>query len=97
MEITIQQTKKAIVVVNAEVSIAYDLSKLDYEIDENNKILRIKTIPEEEISINPDLEYYDIQSNFLNPFEAEDYNAIKEIVNASMLEKVEKLYFKIQC
>jgi len=81
--------KKALVVVNADVSIAYDLSKMEYEIDEENRILRITNIPEEEIKISPDFEYYDIQADFLNPFEAKDYNAIKETVKASLMKKVE--------
>ncbi len=81
--------KKALVVVNADVSIAYDLSKMEYEIDEENRILRITNIPEEEIKISPDFEYYDIQADFLNPFEANDYNAIKETVKASLMKKVE--------
>ena len=81
--------KKALVVVNANVTIAYDLSKIEYEVDEQTKTLTILSIPEEEIKINPDLEYYDIQSDFLNPFKAEDYNAIKNIVKASLNEKLE--------
>lgn len=81
--------KKALVVVNADVTIAYDLSKIEYKIDEENKILTILTIPEQEIKINPDFEYYDIQADFLNPFEAKDYNTIKETVNETLLKKVE--------
>ncbi|ULC59169.1 DUF4230 domain-containing protein [Flaviramulus sp. BrNp1-15] len=81
--------KKALVVVNADVTIAYDLSKIEYEVDEQTKTLTILSIPEEEIKINPDLEYYDIQSDFLNPFKAEDYNAIKTIVKASLNKKLE--------
>ncbi|WP_299117599.1 DUF4230 domain-containing protein [uncultured Winogradskyella sp.] len=82
--------KKAIVVVNAKVSIAYDLSQLEYNIDEETKTLKILSIPEHEISINPDLEYYDIQDDFLNQFEAEDYNSIKESVNTSLQTKINK-------
>jgi len=81
--------KKALVVVNAEAIIAYDLSKIEYNINESTKTLQILSIPKEEITINPDLEYYDIQSDFLNPFEAEDYNVIKEIVKESLLQKIE--------
>ncbi len=81
--------KKALVVVNADVTIAYDLSDIEYEIDEVQKVLRLIKIPKEEIKISPDFEYYDIQSDFLNPFEAEDYNAIKETVKASLMKKVE--------
>ncbi len=81
--------KKALVVVNADVTIAYDLSKIEFEVNEQNKTLTIISIPEEEIKINPDLEYYDIQSDFFNPFEAKDYNDIKNIVKASLTRKIE--------
>ncbi|MFD1615530.1 DUF4230 domain-containing protein [Gelatiniphilus marinus] len=81
--------KKALVVVNAEVTIAYDLSKIEFKIDEATKTLQIINIPKEEIKINPDLEYYDMQSDFLNPFEAQDYNAIKNTVKASLAKKIE--------
>lgn len=81
--------KKALVVVNAEVTIAYDLSKIEFEIDELSKTLTILSIPDEEIKINPDLEYYDVQADYLNPFEAKDYNDIKNTVKASLLKKIE--------
>ena len=82
--------KKALVVVNADVTIAYDLSKIDFEVDEVTKTLTIISIPEEEIKISPDFEYYDIQADFLNPFEAKDYNAIKNIVKGALNKKIEK-------
>ncbi|MCL6295758.1 DUF4230 domain-containing protein [Jejuia spongiicola] len=81
--------KKALVVVNADVTIAYDLSKIEFKIDEETKTLQIISIPEEEIKINPDLEYYDMQSDFFNPFEAKDYNDIKNTVKASLAKKLE--------
>ncbi|MCX7548746.1 DUF4230 domain-containing protein [Xanthomarina sp. F1114] len=81
--------KKALVVANADVTVAYDLSKLEYVLDEKNKELIITSIPEEEISIHPDFEYYDVQADYLNPFEAKDYNTIKESVKQSLLKKVE--------
>ena len=86
--------KKALVVVNAEVTVAFDLSKIEFSIDEANKTLRIISIPEEEIKINPDFEYYDVQSDFLNPFEAQDYNKIKESVNQSLMKKIENSSLK---
>ena len=81
--------KKALVVVNADVTIAYDLSKIEFEVDEQTKTLTIKSIPKEEIKISPDFEYYDIQADFLNPFEAKDYNNIKNIVKAALNKKIE--------
>jgi hypothetical protein len=86
--------KKALVVVNADVTIAYDLSKLKYRVDESTKTLHIISIPKEEIKISPDFEYYDIQADFFNPFEAKDYNTIKETVKKSLTEKLEKSKLK---
>lgn len=81
--------KKALVVVNADVTISYDLSKLEYEIDEVNKTLTLTFIPKEEIKISPELEYYDIQADFFNPFEASDYNQIKDVIKSSLSKKLE--------
>ncbi len=86
--------KKALVVVNAEVTVAYDLSEIDFLIDEENKTLYIKSIPEPEIKINPDFEYYDVTADFLNPFKAADYNNIKTNVNASLMEKIKNSTIK---
>tara|TARA_R110002049_G_scaffold71370_1_gene183908 strand:- start:71225 stop:71839 length:615 start_codon:yes stop_codon:yes gene_type:complete len=80
--------KKALVIVNAEVTVAYDLSKIEFKVDEVTKTLTILSIPEEEIKISPDLEYYDIQADYLNPFEANDHNAIKNKVKALLIEKL---------
>lgn len=81
--------KKALVVVNAEVTVAYDLSEIGFEVDEVGKTLYINSIPEPEIKINPDFEYYDVSADFLNQFDAADYNAIKRNVNRSLMNKVE--------
>ena len=81
--------KKALVVVNADVAIAYDLALIDFKIDKTTKTVAIKNIPEPEIKIAPDFEYYDITADYLNPFEAKDYNTIKNNVNASLLNKIE--------
>lgn len=56
----LEAEKKAVVIVNADVTVGYDLSQIDYKIDEASKTLQIINIPEEEIKISPDLEYYDI-------------------------------------
>jgi hypothetical protein len=81
--------KKALVVANAEVTVAYDLSKIKFQVDEKTKTLRIVSIPEPEIKVNPDFEYYDVTADYLNPFKAEDYNKIKTNVKASLMKKIE--------
>ncbi|HUH29659.1 DUF4230 domain-containing protein [Gelidibacter sp.] len=81
--------KKALVVVNADVTVSYDLSQIEYELDEASKTLRILSIPKEEINISPDFEYYDITADYLNPFKAEDYNKIKDKVRVLLMKKIE--------
>jgi len=85
----ITSDKKALVVVNADVTVSYDLSKMTYEIDEENKILKILSIPEPEMKISPDFEYYDVQSDYFNKFDANDYNEIKDRVTAKLKTKIE--------
>jgi hypothetical protein len=81
-------------VVNADVFVSYDLSLIKYRIDEQTKTLTILSIPKEEITISPDLEYYDIQADYFNAFEAKDYNDIKETIKKSLLKKLEKSEIK---
>lgn len=86
--------KKAIVIVNADVTVAYDLHLLKYDIDEKNKTITITNIPKEEIKISPDLQYYDVQQSKINPFTGDDYNKINKIVKANLAKKIEKSSLK---
>lgn len=81
--------KKALVVVNADVTVSYDLGQIEYELDEETKTLKILSIPKEEIKINPDFEYYDVSADYLNPFKAADYNKIKDKVKVQLMKKIE--------
>jgi len=53
--------KKAIVTVNADVEVGYDLSKLEIQIDSVQKRIVINKIPLEEVTISPEIKYFDIQ------------------------------------
>lgn len=85
----IDANKKALIVVNAEATISYDLSKIETEIDETTKTVTIKNIPEPELKINPNIEYYDVSQDYLNQFEAKDYNKIKQRVEKMLRLKIE--------
>ncbi|WP_163401376.1 DUF4230 domain-containing protein [Flavobacterium fluviatile] len=86
--------KKALVVVNANVTVAYDLHKMKYDIDEKNKTITILNIPKEEITINPDIKFYDVEQSKLNPFTGEDYNKINKSVKANLAKKIDKSTLK---
>lgn len=82
--------KKALIIVNAEASVSYDLSKLETEIDKKNKKVIIRKIPEPELKIDPNIKYYDVTQDYLNQFEADDYNKIKARIEKGLREKISK-------
>jgi len=65
--------KSALIRVNAIVSVGYDFENLMINIDEGNKIIRIEKFPEPEIiSIEHDLEYYDMKQGLFNVITTQD-------------------------
>ncbi|WP_395044260.1 DUF4230 domain-containing protein [Flavobacterium sp.] len=86
--------KKAIVVINADVTVGFDLSQVKYDIDAKNKVLTITNIPKEEITIAPDFKYYDTESSTFNEFTGSDYNKINKIAKENLAKKIEKSTLK---
>lgn len=86
--------KKALVVINADVTVSFDLSKVKYDIDEKGKTVTITSIPKEELKISPDIKYYSVNQSTFNEFTGDDYNKINKIVKASLVKKIEKSTLK---
>lgn len=86
--------KKALVVVNSDVTVAYDLRQMKYEINEKAKVIRIISIPKEEIKISPDIQYYDIEQSKFNEFTGADFNAITKKVKIDLTKKIQKSALK---
>jgi hypothetical protein len=83
--------KKALVRVKAKVSVGYDLEKMKLTALPETKTIRITGIPPAEIlSIEHDLDYYDVQEGFFNEFSTEDYNKLnanaKDFIRKKALE-----------
>ena len=78
--------KKAIITVNATVEVGYDLSKLEIQIDSVGKKIIINKIPAQEITISPDVKYFDLQQSQFNVFSKEDLNQI----NQKSIEKIKQ-------
>lgn len=78
--------KKALVRVKAKVSVGYDLSQLKIDAKPDEKVIVVSNLPEPEIlSIDHDLDYYDISEGTFNYFSEQDYNYI----NASAKKYIE--------
>ncbi len=68
-------TKKALIRVKAKILAGFDLEKINVKVDENTKTVKIENLPEPQIlSIEHDLDYYDITEGMFNSFTTEDYN-----------------------
>jgi len=73
--------KKALVRVNAKVMAGFDFEKVKLTVDEATQTIYIEDFPEAEIlSMDHDLEYYDITQGTFNNFSTKDYNEINKIV-----------------
>lgn len=86
--------KKALVVINADVTVGFDLSKVKYDIDAKNKTVTIVSIPEEEIKISPDIKYYNTESSTFNEFTGDDYNKINKLARENLKKKIDKSTLK---
>ncbi|HKX86602.1 MAG TPA: DUF4230 domain-containing protein [Flavobacterium sp.] len=86
--------KKALVVVNSDVTVAYDLRQMQYKIDEKDKTIVILSIPKEEIKISPNIQYYNIEQSKFNEFTSEDFNNITKKVKFDLAKKIEKSTLK---
>ena len=72
--------KKAILRVQAKVSVGYDLGNMQIDVQQDEHLIVIKNIPEkpEILSIDHDVDYYDLKQGTFNTFTQEDYNELLE-------------------
>lgn len=87
-------TKKAVVIVNAKATVEYDLTQLQYQIDEERKVVQLVHIPEPELHIYPDYKLYDVETSTFNPFTGADYNKINAKIKEDLRRKIEQSSLK---
>jgi hypothetical protein len=84
-------TKKALIIVKAHVQMGYDFSKIKWEIDTSSGKVTLQSVPEPHIlSINPDINYYNLENGIFNKFTNEDFNAIQAQCIATVRDVAEK-------
>ncbi|MBK8052237.1 MAG: DUF4230 domain-containing protein [Saprospiraceae bacterium] len=72
-------SKKIILRVTAKVSVGYDFEKVNLTVDSLTKTITLNEMPLPEIlSIDHDLDYYDISQGTFNSFTADEYNMINK-------------------
>lgn len=69
--------KQALVRVKAKVSIGYDFENVEFLVDEDDRSITIHDFPDPEVlSIDHDLDYYNINSGLFNSFDEEELTTI---------------------
>ncbi|MBU2947729.1 DUF4230 domain-containing protein [Zobellia uliginosa] len=85
----VSSKKKALLVINAKAHIGYDLKKIKIKADDANKRIILTHFPEPEIlSIEPDIQFYDIQSGMFNFFSSEDLTLLNKEAKQHIREKI---------
>ena len=86
-----QTEKRALLIVKAKVMIGFDLTKINIDINPHKKLVELSRFPEPEIlSIDSDLEYYDIQKGIINKINEADLTNINKRSKEFIREKVEQ-------
>ncbi|VAW12110.1 FIG01018683: hypothetical protein [hydrothermal vent metagenome] len=81
--------KKALVVVNAKAQIGYDLKKLIMNADNERKKITLTNFPQPEIlSIETELEFYDIKNGMFNSFSPNDLTTLHQEAKNHIREKI---------
>ena len=80
--------KKALLRVKAKVSVGYDLENMKMEANDATKIISISNIPDPEIlSIEHDVDYYDIQEGTFNSFSEQELTDLNRRAKKFIEEK----------
>lgn len=81
--------KKALIIVKAKAHIGYDLQKLGLKADNKNKKIILTNFPEPEVlSIEPELQYYDVKNGLFNSFSSEDLTKVNQEAKDHIKQKI---------
>jgi hypothetical protein len=85
----ISSKKKALIVIKARVQIGYDLSKIIIHADKEDRIIILRKLPLPEVlTVEPELDFYDIRNGLFNTFTPKDLTALNREARLHILEKI---------
>lgn len=85
----VSSKKKALIVINAKAQIGYDLKKVVMHADNEKKKIILTNFPQPEVlSIEPELEFYDIKNGMFNSFSPDDLTTLNKEAKQHILEKI---------
>ena len=87
----IPSKKKALVIVQAKVLVGYDFEKFQWEVDEQNRKVRLLNFPAPEIlSTETDYKYYNIEEQFFNLFSKDDLAKVQQNSKQQVIEAAKR-------
>jgi len=85
----VSSKKKALIVINAKAQIGYDLQKILMHANNEKKQIILTNFPEPQVlSIEPELEFYDIQNGLFNAFTPRDLTSLNQEAINHIKEKI---------
>lgn len=87
----VQLEKKALIIVNAKVMVGFDLSGISIRVEAKDKKIVLSNFPEPQIlSLDTDIEYYDIKKGIINKFSEADLNLLNKRAKDHIRTKTEE-------
>ena len=87
----IPSKKKALVIVQAKILVGYDFEKFQWEVDEQNRKVKLLNFPAPEIlSTETDYKYYNIEEQFFNLFSKDDLAKVQQNSKQQVIEAAKK-------
>lgn len=85
----VSSKKKALVVINAKAKIGYDLKKVLMHADERQRKIILTNFPQPEVlSVEPELDFYDIKNGLFNSFTPSDLTSLNQEAKRHIVEKI---------
>jgi len=81
--------KKALIIINAKAHIGYDLKKVMMHADTGKKKIILTNFPEPEVlSIESELQFYDIKNGMFNSFSPDDLTVLNQEAKKHIKDKI---------
>lgn len=85
----VSSKKKALIVIKAKAQIGYDLKKILMHADEGKRKIILANFPEPEVlSIEPELDFYDIKNGLFNSFTPDDLTSLNKEAKKHIMDKI---------
>ncbi len=87
----VQLEKKALIIVKAKVMVGFDLSGISIKVEPKSKTILLSKFPDSQIlSLDTDIEYYDIKKGIINKFSESDLTLLNQRAKEHIRNKTEE-------